>query len=74
MKDTECTCKYFEETFADSRQGVDFHVPWQTEKLIVKISGRRQRERGVTINKHKEARIKFRVKRFREIAKDPWQL
>jgi hypothetical protein len=50
---------------------MDYYVRWQTEKLIVKTSGRRQRETGVTINKHKEARIKFRVKRFREIAKDP---
>jgi hypothetical protein len=38
---------------------VDFYVLWQTEKLILNASGRRQRDRGVTINKHKEDRTKL---------------
>jgi len=36
MKGTECTCKYVQETVADSRQGVDFYVRWQTEKFKMK--------------------------------------
>jgi hypothetical protein len=71
LKDTERTCKYVEETVADSRKRVDFYVRLQTEKLTVKASHKRQRERAVTINKHKETRIKLRGKSFREIAKDP---
>jgi hypothetical protein len=50
---------------------VDFYVWWQTEKLTVNASGKRKREKGVTINKHKEDRIKFRMKKFREITKNP---